>query len=221
MISWSHSALSQFETCPSQYAAERIYKLIPRSTNEASIWGNEVHEALEHRLRDGTPLSERFASYEEAALKVEKMQGHLFVEHEMALTRDYKPCAWEAPNMWVRGIIDALVVNNTQAWAGDWKTGAIRDDSLQLQLFALYVFAHFPNVILVHTAYEWLKFGKTTENTFYRSDIPVMWQPFEIKVAKLQEAADLDIWTPRPSGLCKHYCNNTLCEYHGVGNRRY
>jgi hypothetical protein len=219
MITWSYSAINQFETCPAQYAAERVYKTAKRQINDAAVWGNQVHEAIELRLRDKAPLTSRFKAYESVAKLIERLEGHQFYEHKMALDRQYNPTGWKADNVWVRGILDVLVVKNDKAIALDWKTGKIRKDSLQLQLFALYVFAHFPDVNTVHTIFQWLKFAQSDKAIYYRKDIDELWKPFEEKYAKLAEAARLDIWTPRPSGLCKAWCSNTLCEYHGVGSR--
>lgn len=221
MIAWSYSALKQFETCPAQYAAERIYKTSKAEPHEAAIWGIDVHEAIENRLRKKTPLGERFETYETDSAAVETLPGHHFYEHQMALDRQYRPTGWFAHNVWVRGIADVLVVNNKKAIVLDWKTGKVKPDSLQLQLFAVFVFAHFPEVTTVFTVFQWLKVGKSDTALYHRSDLEELWAPFEAKYKELDEAARLDIWTPKPSGLCKNWCSNTLCEYHGVGSRRY
>ena len=218
---WSYSALNHFETCPAQYAAERVYKTIERRDNEASIWGIEVHNAIEHRLRNGGTLPERFKSYESVSALVEGITGDHFYEEQMALNRLYRPVDWTAKDVWVRGILDVLVVNKDKAIALDWKTGKRKLDAMQLHLFALMVFAHFPEVLHITTVFQWLKFGKSDRAIYHREDIDELWKPLLDRYHKLEEAFQLDIWTPKPSGLCKNYCAHTECEYHGVGNRRY
>ena len=218
---WSYSSLNQFETCPLQYAAERVYKTIERPSNPQSDWGIAVHEALEKRLRSKAPLASQYEQYEKLVAVVEKLEGDKFYEYEVALTRERKVVAWDAKDVWVRNIIDVLVVKDSIAIVIDWKTGKIKKDSSQLALYALIVFATFPKVLSVVTIFSWVKFSKADRWTFHRDDVEELWQPFLERVASLEEAFFLDIWVPRPSGLCKKHCANTECEFHGVGNRRY
>jgi len=217
---WSYSSLSQFETCPAQYAAERVYKTIKREDNEASIWGTEVHSAIETRLRTGNKLPERFLAYEFAASTIERVGGDHFYEEQMSLNRLLRPVTWFAPDVWVRGILDVLIVNGETAVALDWKTGKVKPDVTQLKLFALLTFAHFPGVTTVSTVFQWLKFNTSTTDIFHRKDIDSLWEHMLQRYGPMEEAHRLDIWTPRPSGLCKNYCAHKECEFHGVGNRR-
>ena len=221
MTSWSYSKLNQFETCPSQYAAERVYKTAERTTNPQAIWGTEVHEALEYRLRDGKPLEERFEHYAQVAQAVEKMTGTAFFELEVALTKDKTVTYWEDSEAWGRGILDVLIVLNDEAIVIDWKTGKVKDDYLQLQLFALFVFHTFPKVNKVTAIFKWLKFKQSDKAVYQRADIDTLWKPILEKVERLEEAHETDSFVTRPSGLCRAHCSNTLCEYHGVGRRRY
>ncbi len=217
---WSYSALNQFETCPAQYAAQRVYKTLKFQENEASIWGNEVHEAIETRLRTGKEMPERFKSYAVAAEAIEGLGGDHFYEEQMSLNRHFKPVAWMARDVWVRGILDVLIVDGQKAVAIDWKTGKVKPDPTQLKLFALLTFAHFPGVEVVATIFQWLKFGQNTVNVYYRADIDELWTALIERYQRLEEAHRLDIWTPRPSGLCKNYCGHEACEFHGIGQRR-
>lgn len=217
---WSWSVLNQFETCPAQYAAERVYRTIKRQDNEASIWGNEVHGAIEHRLRTGEPLAERFKTYEKVATVIDGVEGDKFYEEQMALNVHYRPVMWMAKDVWVRGIIDVLIVNGDTAMALDWKTGKRKVNTLQLQLFALLTFAHFPDVQRISTIFQWLQTGQSDQEVYNRSELEKIWVPFLDKYRVLKEAYSLDIWTPKPSGLCIKHCAHKECEYHGVGNRR-
>lgn len=207
--------MNQFETCPLQYQAERILRTAPRSENAQSIWGNKVHEAIEQRLQNGVILNESFEKYEKVVQVIERQKGSLFVEMELAVDVKFNPVAWDAPDMWVRGIIDVLVVDGAKAYAYDWKTGKVKEDTMQLQLFSLMVFAHFPEVATVITKYVWLAYNRITSDTFYRYDMN--WTPFVKKHAVMQEAFETDIWPVRPSGLCLKHCNNRDCEYFEKG----
>jgi RecB family exonuclease len=73
----------------------------------------------------------------------------------MALTEQLVPCAWTAPDVWVRGIADLLIVNddNLTARVVDYKTGNNKyPDREQLKLMALMVFAHHPHIRKVNAA---------------------------------------------------------------------
>ena len=52
----SHSKRKKYETCPKQFFHTAVVQDVVEQSNDAAVWGNVVHEALEHRLRDGTPL---------------------------------------------------------------------------------------------------------------------------------------------------------------------
>lgn len=221
MTPWSFSSLNQFETCPAQYAAERVYKTIERVSGPEADWGNEVHNALENRLRKKDPLISSFAGYENLAAIVDNMPGDKFYEHSIALTKDRRVTLWDAKDVWLRSaILDVLVVKDEYATVIDWKTGKVKENTLQLQLYALCVFAAFKNVEVVHGLYHWVAHDKVTRSIFHKEHEEELWEPIINKVNSLQEAYNLDIWTPRPSGLCKRHCANTDCEFHGIGNRR-
>ena len=46
-VSWSHSALKDYEGCPKRYQEVKVLKNFPFTETEATRYGNEVHKALE------------------------------------------------------------------------------------------------------------------------------------------------------------------------------
>ena len=99
----------------------------------------------------------------------------------------------------------------------DYKTGKPKEDGDQLKLFAATTFALEPWLESVKTGYLWLAHNKVTDASFKREDVSVIWQEFVPRVQRMQKAQELDLWPPRPSGLCKAWCpvGKRLCEFCG------
>lgn len=201
---WSYSSLTAFETCPKQYHVMRVLKAVPFQETEATRHGTEVHKALELRLKDNTPLPDKYAEYEPIAAKLDK--PGVFTEQQIALTRNLQPCDWWDKKAWCRGIIDVGIKAKSTVLLADYKTGKMKPDSSQLELFAAMKMAEDPTVETAKTMFIWLKEGKTTVATFTRADTPAIWEGFMHRVQRLENAYEQDKWTPKPSGLCAKWC---------------
>lgn len=215
MKAWSYSSLTDFLGCPRRYHMVRDLKAVPFVETEAIRHGNEVHKALELRLSaDKTPLPEKYVQYEPIAAKLDK--PGVFVEKEIALTRSLKPTGWWSKDCWVRGKIDVGVKNKGVALLGDYKTGKVKPDASQLQLFAAMEMQCDPEVHTAKTMFIWLQYGKTSQETYVRDQVPVIWSEFIAKVAKLEDAYEKDKWLPKPSPLCG-WCplKKEHCEFRG------
>ena len=70
MPPWSYSALSDFESCPKKYWELRVKKRYPREDTEATIWGKEVHTAMEYRVKEGKALPSWGTKWENIAEKL-------------------------------------------------------------------------------------------------------------------------------------------------------
>lgn len=205
MKAWSFSSMNMFYTCPKQYELTKVKNVIPYTETEATIWGSEVHEAIENYCI-GVPLHDKYLPFKPYADKVLAMPGEKFFERKFALTKNLTPTDFEADDAWVRGIIDVAVVDGNRAIALDWKTGKVRPDSDQLKLFAAFIFEHYPAVDTVSTRYVWLKFNQVTKETYARSDLPGIWAHFMAKARRLEQAYATNKWIPKPSGLCAGWC---------------
>lgn len=106
---------------------------------------------------------------------------------------------------------DFLVTHNT---------GKRKPDSKQLKIFALLIFAHYPEVERVNTAFVWLQTGKVDTERFHRKDIPVLWQDILPEVRRFELAHKNQTWTPKPSGLCRGWCPVTTCSFNEEAARR-
>jgi hypothetical protein len=220
---WSHSSLSNYITCPAQYNAMRVEKRFPREENEASIWGTEVHEAIERFLTEGAPLPERmkqFKSYVESLAGNENVE--IYVELKLGVLEDGSPCDFDDPECWSRCVVDYIRKKKVKALALDHKTGKRREGSTQLKQNAAIIFAHFPDLEELVTGYAWLQEnGKIGGKTIYkRSQIEEIWKSFSKDLNELAWSYETGNWPTRPSGLCGKWCPVITCAYNGRRGKR-
>ena len=208
---WTYSQLEKFENCPRQFYHVRVKRDVIEPPTEATLWGGRVHEAMEFRIKDGTPLPEGMTQWEGFATKIANMKGEKFCEVELALDANFQPAPWKAA--WTRGIADLLIINGNKAVNLDYKTGK-RKLTHQLMLYAGYTFATYPQVDTVVTGFVWMRDKKIDKETFTRDQVPMIWQTFIPKVRKLESAYERDAWPARPSGLCKGWCPVKTCEFY-------
>lgn len=215
---WSYSALTAYETCPRRYELTRVSKKVKEPQTQATIWGNEVHKALELFAKEGKPLPKDMKKYERYVEKILSYEGKRVIEERIALNKNFHQTKWMAKDVWVRGIIDIGVVGSEKAYLLDWKTGKRRPDNDQLMLFAALAFAIYPWIDKVTTGFIWLKTGEFDKKVFTREQLPEIWNVFMPRLSRLAHSFENNKWTPKPSGLCKAWCpvGKSNCEFCGV-----
>ena len=147
--------------------------------------------------------------------------GDVKVELKLAMSRDFQPTGWqEWDRTWLRGIVDVLYLSPTIAAAVDWKTGQkIQPEFEQLGLSAALIFAKYPEIDTVHTAYQWAAHDTDTQATYRRDNMVGFWNKLLPELKRWEKDAIEMTYPPRPSGLCKRHCPVTHCAYHGRGSR--
>lgn len=214
--SWSYSKLKNFEVCP-----KRMYEVdIARTYVEAIdpdgplAWGNRVHDALKATLKDGVALpTEMRAMLQPWVDRVRRGAGELLVEQKYAITRDFKPTAYFAKDVWYRGIGDVVRIAGDLALVLDWKTGKVLEDSVQLMLMAQCLFSHYPTLKYVRSEFVWLKDDCTTPELFSRKEVADQWVSLLGRVNAMEAAAKTDTYPPKPGRLCKSYCPVQSCPF--------
>ena len=214
---WSYSSLTAYETCPRRYELTKVLKKVTEPQTDATIWGNQVHKALELRVKDKTPLPKGMSMYEPLCAKLDVAPGQVFTEKKMALNAQFQPVAWMAKDCWVRSILDVQIDAGKNAAVLDWKTGKAKPESSQLMLSAAFMFHSRPYVQKVTTSFVWLKENTTTKEVFTRDQLPEIWQEFLPRVQRLEIAYRDNKWEAKPSGLCREWCpvGKALCEHCG------
>jgi len=214
---WSFSRMKGFETCPKQYYHVNVLKEFPFKETDATRYGTEFHKAAEDYIRDDTPVPERFSFAMPTLEALKAKPGEKHCELKMGLTEDLQPCGFYDKNVWFRGIVDLAIINGEKAFIVDYKTGksAKYADTGQLQLMALSLFAHFPEVKRAKGGLLFVIADKFVGADFNASDHNVLWSPWIKKYAQLQKAHETNVWNPVPSGLCRKHCPVVECPHNG------
>jgi len=212
MPSWTYSRLDAFTTCPRQFYHKSVIKDVADPPTVHTKWGHDVHEALEHAVRDGKDLPQGMTQWAPIVAKFRAAPGDKLLEYKFAVGRDMQPAAWD--DAWSRGIADGVIINGTKALTFDWKTGK-RKPTDQLSLYAAYIFAHYEEVQTVATSFVWLKENKLDNAKFERRDLGAIWDNLMPRIVRLERAYEKDEWQPKPSGLCKSWCPVLTCEFNG------
>lgn len=221
MNAWSYSSIKKFKTCPKQYAEVKVYKNFTEPPfTEATLYGTNFHEAAEHYVRDGRPLPEAFNYVKPHLDALRNIPGTKLCEHRMGLTQDLQPCAFDAKEVWCRGVADLLIVNEEKGTARvvDYKTGksAKYADTAQLELMALMIFKHFPPVRKVKGGLLFVVANHFKPAEYTRENEKIYWRQWMQDVQRLETAIQTGVWNPNPSGLCKRHCVVTTCPHNGV-----
>jgi CRISPR/Cas system-associated exonuclease Cas4 (RecB family) len=216
-LSHSFSSIKMFENCPLRYYHQRILKTVVDQGGEASIHGERIHKFIEERLK-GTATQEHIEDIMNlepviASIKAVAEGGELGVEQQLTLTAELTPTQWFAKDAWIRSILDVMVIKGSTAMVLDWKTGKRRPDWTQLELFALQVFAHHPEVNKVTTGFIWTKELATDKETYHRDGSDKLWAKLLTRIHRIEQAAEQNVWPAKPSGLCNYCPCKSFCEY--------
>ena len=217
ILPWSYSSLQQYETCPRRVKIIKIDRLLKEPMTEATIWGNEVHKAMELAVKGTNALAPRFTSYQPIVDRLRATPGAIEAERNFALTASFAPTDYWAPDAWVRGKADVTITRAKTGFLFDYKTGKPKEDIDQLNLFAAVLLAEKPHLERAYTGYIWMANNRVDGATVEREAVPIIWQGFSSRVARMVRSAERDDWPPRPSGLCKDYCpvGKSNCEFCG------
>lgn len=214
MTKWSFSGLKDFINCPRQYHQVKVKQNFVKKVTEQMLYGTAVHKALEDYVRDGTPLAKNYERFKDAVDALMQIPGERHPELQMALTKDKIPCAFGAPDYWVRGIVDLLVLDGDTAYIVDYKTGSARyPDPKQLKLMALMTFAHYPEVNNIKAGLLFVMHSVFIDEKYCREDIPKLWGAFELDTKRLEVAYETDNWPANPTPLCG-WCPVDSCEFY-------
>lgn len=216
---WSFSKAKAFETCPKQFYHEKILKEYPVEETEAMRYGTEFHKACENYIGEGKPLPKKFDFIKDTLDALNKKRGVKLCEKKLGLTTDLEPCDFFSKRVWFRGIADLLIVDTLAetAWVIDYKTGrsAQYADKGQLELMAMSVFKHYPDIKKVRAGLLFVVANKLVKHQYEIDSEPLLWEKWLGIYGKMEKAFKADVWNPRPSGLCKRHCPVVECPHNG------
>lgn len=225
-FSWSYSRLKNYETCPHRYYRVDVKKDVREPESEALTWGNRAHAEFARMIdSEVLPESETDPMYEygahiEKVLDMKRKGLTVRTERKYAITKDFTPCEYFAPNAWYRAVVDVEIIANTKALILDWKTGKIVEDSPQLALAAVCMFVHHPALQKVGSSFVWLKEDAETREDFVREDIPLIWSKLRPRVERLRESHETNTFNFNPNPLCRNWCPVLDCTHNGRSHER-
>jgi RecB family exonuclease len=218
-MKWSYSSIKLFEQCPRKYYHLKIAKDVVEPETEALLYGSRFHEAAEKYIRDDEPLPPYFTFAKQTLDSLKQIPGERLCEHEMGITKDLQPCAFDAPDVWYRGIADLLIIDREKGEARvvDYKTGKSSKyaDPEQLELMSLCVFKHFPEIKKVKGGLLFVVANSLVKSKYDVEQQDMLWTKWSDRNKRLAFAVDTGTWNPKPSGLCRKHCAVLTCSHNG------
>lgn len=216
-VQWTYSSLKKFLTCPRQYFEVKVAKNYKEPQHESALYGEQFHKAAELFIADGTPLPPQFAYAQKGLTALAALPGAKYCEYKMGLRHDLTACDFDAEDRWWRGIADLVVLDGAVAKVLDYKTGASAKyaDTGQLELMALGLFAHFPELEKVRGALWFVVAGNFIKANYTIDNSTHLWAKWMTDYSKLLVAHKTNVWNANPSGLCKKHCVVTSCPHNG------
>lgn len=215
-VAWSFSSLKTFQQCPKKYYHTKVAKDVVEPDTTATLYGKSAHTVAEEFIRDGKPIPAQFAYLQPTLEVLNAIPGEKHCEFKMGLREDLTACGFFDKDVWWRGVADLLVVNNDTgvAHSVDYKTSksARYADTKQLDLVALGIFAHFPNIVRVKSALVFVVSKEFVKAEHHASMADKYIEKPRQDVARLEAALDNGVWNPVQGPLCR-FCAVKQCEY--------
>ena len=216
---WSFSKAKAFEQCPKQFYHEKILKQYPVEETDAMRYGTEFHKACEDYIKSEAPLPKKFDFIQQTLDALNEKRGIKMCEQKLGLTADLEPCGFFDKRVWFRGIADLVIIDvlTGVAWVIDYKTGKSLKyaDKGQLELMALIVFKHYPQITRVKAGLLFVIAKGLVKEEYEIDSESNLWEKWLGIYGRMQRAFESDVWNPRPSGLCKRHCPVLECAHNG------
>ena len=215
---WSYSKIKAFEQCPKQFYHDKILKEVPFKETEATLYGTAFHTAAENYIGKDIPLPSKFSFAQKMLDSLKNKQGEKLCELKLGITEDLEPCGFYDENVWFRGIADLIILDGDLAWVIDYKTGKSSKyaDKGQLELMAMSVFKHYPQVKTVRAGLVFVISNDLVKSTYTEYDKPKLWEKWLAKYKQMETAAVEEVWNAKPNGLCRRHCPIIECVHNGA-----
>jgi hypothetical protein len=221
-FTWSYSSIGLFDQCPKKYYHLRVAKDVVEPETEHLTYGKMVHEAAEKYIKDGEPVPEKFSFIVPALDVLKAIPGRKHCEYKMGLTKELQPCNFFAKDVWFRGVADLVIINDKLAHIVDYKTGKSSEyaDVKQLELMALCVFKHFPDVERVKAGLAFVVCEDFVKAQYVKEDASEKWLRWIQETDRLSSAYKNKVWNAKPNFTCRRHCPVKDCEHNGKGHYR-
>lgn len=200
-MTWSLSRLQTYEGCAMKYKFRYVDGL-KSDAGPAAARGQLKHKNIEDYVNGIGQLSEDLAHYGPFLDHTKTL--NCIAEIQMGLNDQWKPVPYEDASVWLRAVLDLLVVGAVEATVFDWKSGKIYDKHEdQRDLYSVVVLATHPEIYQVRAVHVYLDQGRNREKTIHRDQARAIQEKFEARVARME--ADKE-WIPNPTFMCR-YCS--------------
>lgn len=209
----AYTSLRDFRNCEELMFRRYIKKDQPFVKTPAIEWGNEVHDAFEHRVGKGKVFPDNMRQFEKYATPFD--QYEVTCEEKLGITAQGKACGFFDNDVWFRGKPDISVILNEKGLLTDIKTGSSKyEDPFELKCQALLLKAKHPTLRTVVGRYVYLKEDKLGA-MYDLSDFQATWLEINRLMNLIAEKRKSGEWVKKKSGLCG-YCSVADCENHYV-----
>lgn len=211
-VVYSFTMLNTADNCLYKAFRQYVKRDIPYVESPEMKWGNEVHSAFEHRL-GGKPLPHNMIHWE--PLVSAYVDRKALPEMKLGVTREGRPTGFFDKDVFLRGKIDATMVNGPAAFLADWKTGNSKyEHPFELEVQAVLLKASRPTIQKIGGHYVYLKEDRVG-HLYDLSDVSSTWAKINNKIEVIEDAIASREWPKNKNPLCG-YCSCTDCEHHFV-----
>jgi hypothetical protein len=198
-VVYSFTLLKTADTCMYKCYRQYIVRDIPFDETPEIKWGNAVHTAMEHRL-GGKPLPQDMIHWEPLVSAYVDRKAR--PEMKVGVDRKGKPVGFWGDGVFLRGKIDATIINGTACFVSDWKTGGSRyEDPFELECQAVMLHAMNPYLTKIAGNFVWLKENRVGQ-VHDLSDTRSAWAKINNKVEVIEDAMKDGDWPKNKTPLC-------------------
>jgi hypothetical protein len=230
---YRYSTLSKYDMCPLAYSLlqQGVPDLEAKLRRDGSLAHNAYYLYGKHCLDRGVPTDldampaiaaaagiTPHGDLYEALIEPWLANGHMFpkseiidIEGKYGLDADGNPCAWDDPDVWLRGTVDVLRTDDADDAARlvDYKTGFdSHANPLQMKIYAWFVFAHYGHINRVVCEFDYTRFNVQRVQTFTRDDVPAIEAQVRGLVAAIEADTQFEATPGEQCGMCsyRHAC---------------
>lgn len=231
-LALSFTKLETFVTCPRQFAEKFIWQTIPYRDTPATLWGTEVHDALENYVLNGKPITapaiKPFTSVADALIQKENnlfkrgiLTKKIFGEQQWACTLSMKEHSWFDNNgVFLRGKADVGMGTKNTLYLYDYKTGkGSKPKPEQLELMGLLGMAQkglvLPSMTKIDGNLLFLEARKSVPFSMPVASAESRWREWVKKAFVILDAYQRDSFPEKQSGLCGKWCDAFDCPFNG------
>jgi hypothetical protein len=164
-------------------------------------------------------MPEYFMFAKDALDRLNAIKGEKLCEYKMGITADLEPCSFTDKDVWWRGVVDLAILDreNGKAYVVDYKTGksARYADKDQLELMALAIFKHFPEITKINAGLLFVVCNALVKEKYSVDQQDTAWEKWMGEYDKLTQSYADNVWNPKPSGLCRNHCAVLSCPHNG------